>query len=222
MGLILVPTPIGNAADLSFHAREILSAAETVIVEEFKESSVWLRAHGITGKTLERLNEHSTAEDLRRLRDLCRERDVPLITDCGTPGFCDPGADLVALCREAGIPVRALPGPSSLMTLLSLSSRRIDEFVFRGFLPAENQAREKAWQDLAKEKRALVLMDTPYRFEKMIGELEKHFPNRRALVGVNLTQDSEQILEGRPSQIRAQMREKKAEFMILVYPAPLP
>jgi 16S rRNA (cytidine1402-2'-O)-methyltransferase len=217
--LILVPTPIGDASDMSFHAREILAAAPVIIVEEFKESSVWLRAHGISGKRLERLNEHSTPEDLKALLQLCREHDVPLITDCGTPGFCDPGADLVRLCREAGIGVKALPGPSSLMTLLSLSSRRLDEFVFRGFLPAENQAREKAWQDIAKEKRAIVLMDTPYRFEKTLLELEKHFPQRVILVAADLTQPTEQILEGRPAQVRAQVREKKAEFMVLIYPA---
>ena len=217
-GLVLVPTPIGNAQDLSFHAKELLMNAPVIIVEEFKESSHWLRAHGIAGKQLERLNEHSTPADLQALRELCRTQEVPLITDCGTPGFCDPGADLVRLCREAGLPVRALPGPSSLMTLLSLSSQRIDEFVFRGFLPAENTAREKEWQIIAKEPRALILMDTPYRFEKMLLELEKHFPQRKVLLGSNLTQENEVILEGTPAQIRSKINQKKSEFMLLVYP----
>lgn len=219
MGLILVPTPIGNAEDMSLHAKNVLLGAATIILEEFKESTVWLRAHGVSGKTYEQLNEHSTPEDLRRLRDLCREQDIPLITDCGTPGFCDPGADLVRLCREAGIPVKALPGPSSLMTLLSLSSRRLDEFVFRGFLPAENVAREKEWQHIAKEKRAVILMDTPYRFEKMLGELEKHFASRTCLLVMNLTQEGERVIEGSPAALKAAPKEKKAEFLILVYPA---
>ena len=217
-GLVLVPTPIGNAQDMSFHAREVLMRAPLIIVEEFKESSHWLRAHGISGKQLEKLNEHSTPEDLKALREFCKNQEVPLITDCGTPGFCDPGADLVKLCREAGISVRALPGPSSLMTLLSLSSQRLDEFVFRGFLPAENIAREKEWQIISKEPRALILMDTPYRFEKMLLELEKHFPNRRILLGSNLTQENEFIVEGTASHIRSRVNQKKSEFMLLVYP----
>ena len=219
MSLILVPTPIGNAADMSFRAKSVLENASTIIVEEFKESSVWLRAHGITGKSLERLNEHSTPEDLRRLLELCRSQDVPLITDCGTPGFCDPGADLVRLCREAGISVQALPGPSSLMTLLSLSSRRLDEFVFRGFLPAENSAREKEWLRLRGEKRAIIVMDTPYRFEKMQAELELHFPERICLIAMNLSQENERILEGKPAALKRIEKEKKAEFLVLVYPA---
>lgn len=218
MGLILVPTPIGDAQDMSFHARDVLQAAPIIIVEETKESTVWLRAHGITGRRLEKLNEHSTPADLQALLALCRAGDVPLITDCGTPGFCDPGADLVALCRREGIAVKALPGPSSLMTLLSLSGRRLDEFVFRGFLPAENTAREKAWKELAKEKRAILLMDTPYRFEKTLLEAEKHLPSRSMLLGANLTQATEQVLEGTAAQIRARAKEKKSEFMLLVYP----
>ena len=219
MGLILVPTPIGNSADMSFRAKDVLQAASTIILEEFKESTVWLRAHGISGKTFEQLNEHSKADDIQRLRDLCRTQDIPLITDCGTPGFCDPGADLVRACREAGIAVKALPGPSSLMTLLSLSSRRLDEFVFRGFLPAENVAREKEWLQIAKEKRAVILMDTPYRFEKMLLELEKHFASRTCLLVTNLTQENELVLEGTPAALRKVPKEKKAEFLVLVYPA---
>ncbi len=219
MGLILVPTPIGNAADMSFRAKEILSSAPIIIVEEFKESSVWLRAHGISGKQLESLNEHSTPQDLKALLNLCREGDVPLITDCGTPGFCDPGADLVRLCRDQGVAVKALPGPSSLMTLLSLSSRRLDEFVFRGFLPAETVAREKGWLELALERRAIIVMDTPYRFEKTMSDLEKHFPERKMLVAADLTQETEQVLEGRAAQIRLLIKQKKAEFMVLIYPA---
>lgn len=216
--LILVPVPLGNAQDLSFHAKEILSAASTIIVEEFKESSVWLRAHGISGKNLEKLNEHSTDADVERLAALCKEQDIPLITDCGTPGFCDPGANLVAACRKKGISVKALPGPSSLMMVLSLSSVRLDEFVFRGFLPAENEARKKALLDIQNEKRAMILMDTPYRFEKTLKDLQIHFATRKVLIAGNLTGPDEFVLEGKIDEIISRIPGKKAEFMVLIYP----
>lgn len=186
-------------------------------LEERKESTQFLRAHGISGKDYRELNEHSTADDLRDLVKLCEADDTALITDCGTPGFCDPGADLVRLCREKGIPVFSVPGPSSLMGLLSLSSRRIDQFVFRGFLSAESETRAKQWQELKREKRAVVLMDTPYRLEKMMTELCENFGDRTILLTLNLTQSTEQILEGRPEAVKRQIREKKAEFMVLVY-----
>jgi 16S rRNA (cytidine1402-2'-O)-methyltransferase len=218
MSLILVATPIGNLQDIGLRALEILKSADLIILEEFKESTVVLRAHGIAGKKYEQLNEHSTAEDLKRLADLCRSQNVVLITDCGTPGFCDPGAGLVALCRRENIEIRSVPGASSLMTLLSLSSRRLDQFVFRGFLPAENVAREAAWKDLRREKKAVVLMDTPYRFQKMIQELGHYFPDRQALVIIDATQDTEQILEGSGQELAAKTLPKKAEFMLLLYP----
>ncbi len=216
--LTLIATPIGNDQDISLRALEALKNASTIILEEFKESTRFLRAHGISGKTYEQLNEHSKPEDLKRLTELCEKENVILITDCGTPGFCDPGADLVRECRKRGISVQTFPGPSSLMGLLSLSSVRLDQFVFRGFIPAENEARRRAWTDLQKESRALVLMDTPYRFQKMLSEAAEFFPERRMLLTLNLTQETEKILEGPAAQLLRQDLPSKAEFMLLIYP----
>lgn len=217
--MILVATPIGNDQDISLRALETLKNAKTIILEEFKESTRFLRAHGISGKNYEQLNEHSKPEDLKRLVELCATEEVVLITDCGTPGFCDPGADLVHECRKKGIPVLTFPGASCLMGILSLSSVRLDQFVFRGFLPAENEARGKAWLEMKKESRAFVVMDTPYRFQKMLGETAEHFPDRKILLTVNLTQESELILEGTAKEILKKELPAKAEFMLLVYPS---
>jgi 16S rRNA (cytidine1402-2'-O)-methyltransferase len=218
LSLTLVATPIGNDQDISFRALELLKSVQVIVLEEFKESTRFLRAHGISGKTYEQLNEHSTPEDLKRLTELCQSQEVALITDCGTPGFCDPGADLVRECRRRNIPVRTFPGASSLMGLLSLSSERLDQFVFRGFLPAETEARKKSWVELQKENRAIVLMDTPYRFQKMLTETAEHFPERKILLTLDLTQATEKILEGTPAQISKTELPAKAEFMLLLYP----
>ncbi len=219
MPLRLVATPIGNSKDLGFRALEILKSADLIIVEEFKESTVILRAHGITGKKMESLNEHSTAADLQNLADLCENQNVALITDCGTPGFCDPGAHLVDACRKRNIFIETIPGPSSLMSLLSLSSRRLDQFLFRGFLPAETNERAQAVLELKKETRAIIIMDTPYRFQKTLQELDAHLPDRDLLLGINLTQESELILEGTArSFLNHPQLPQKAEFLVLIYP----
>jgi 16S rRNA (cytidine1402-2'-O)-methyltransferase len=221
MSLTLVPTPIGNKDDFSIRALNTLRNADVIILEEFKESSQWLRLHGISGKPMEQLNEHSKADDLQRLAQICQDKTVALITDCGTPGFADPGAHLIAECRKKNIVVQALPGPSSLMTLLSLSSRRLDEFVFRGFLPAETESRKKAWSQMLKEPRAFVLMDTPYRMGKMVDELTENLGDRRLLFVANLTQDDEFVFDGKASKLKIALADnfqsKKAEFMVLVY-----
>jgi len=142
---------------------------------------------------------------------------VVLVSDCGTPSFCDPGFQLVRLCRRAGVGVQTSLGASSLMGLLSLSSEKVESFYFRGFLPAENGAREKEWLQLKKNKSALVLMDTPYRLQKLLAECIQHLPERRILLTLNLSQPDEQVLEGAPEQIKGQLKIEKAEFMILVY-----
>lgn len=218
MSLFLVPTPIGNKDDFTLRAIEVLKRAHTIIVEEFKESSRQLRSIGISGKTLEPLNEHSTPEDYQRLLNLCQNQEVALVTDCGTPGFCDPGGQLVGLCRKANVRVTALPGASSLMTTLSLAGRRLDQFLFRGFLPAERVAREKSWQELKQIKVPIIIMDTPYRFKKTLQECSDFFSSHQVLVTANLTQESEEVFEGAAKNAPDFFKSEKAEFLLVIYP----
>ncbi len=215
--LYIVATPIGDVSEISLRALEILKSAEVIICESTKEASKLLRAHGITGKVYELLNEHTTPDEVKALAEICATRGAALVSDCGTPGFCDPGAHLVKLCRQKKILIKPVLGASALMGLLSLSGERIDQFLFRGFLPAETEARKKALQDIQKEKRAMILLDTPYRLKKTLGDLLEFFPKRRALLALNLTQTDETILEGTPDSLIKQLAFEKAEFMILLY-----
>ena len=217
MPLYLVATPIGHNQDISLRGLEILKMAEIIVVEERKEGAAFLRSHGITGKIYEQLNEHSNKDDLKHLLEICKSKTVALITDCGTPGFADPGADLVHLCRQNRVEIHALPGPSSLMTLLSLSGQRIDSFFYRGFLSAETETRQRELVELAKCKSAIILMDTPYRLQKTLTDLTEHFSHRKILLGLDLTQETEQIFEGIPQSVKEKITQKKAEFIVLIY-----
>lgn len=216
--LYLVATPIGDIQEITLRALEILKNADVILCESTKETSKLLKQLDIKAKKYEILNEHSTLDDLKALTELCKTQIVALVSDCGTPGFCDPGNDLINFCRKQNIPVKSILGASSLMGLLSLTSQRLNEFVFRGFLPAENESRDKEWQKLKNEKRAIVIMDTPYRLRKTIDELSKHFIKRKALLALNLSQEAEQILEGYPAYILQNLNLDKAEFMLMIYP----
>jgi 16S rRNA (cytidine1402-2'-O)-methyltransferase len=218
MALYVTATPIGNPLDLTLRAKEIFSKCNTIIGEEFSEVSKLLKANGFVGKKLEVLNEHTTTEDLTLLVDLCKKQDVALVTDCGTPGFCDPGFQLVRECRKFGLEIKALPGASSLMTLLSLSSQRIYQFHFRGFLPAENVARQKELKIISSSKEALILMDTPYRLKKLLSELSLVLPKRLALLGCDLTQPTEFVIEDQIENLTKKLNQEKAEFILLIYP----
>lgn len=215
--LWIVATPIGETSEITLRALEIIKNADVILCESTKETSKLLKVHQISGKKYELINEHSRPEDIQDLVKICEEQNVALVSDCGTPIFCDPGADLIRACRQKKIPVRSCLGPSSLMGLLSLSSRKLNEFVFRGFLPAETEARKKALLDLKKENRPIVLMDTPYRLKKMLQELKEHFPQRQCLWTLNLSTNEEEIFEGTTTEAAQKISLEKAEFMILLY-----
>lgn len=217
MSLKLVATPIGDPGDITLRAIESLKTAEVVIGEERREVSTLLKKLGIENKELKLLNEHTTNEEVQELLGLCRTKDVALVTDCGTPGFCDPGARLVDVCRKAGVAVTSLPGASSLMSLLSLAALETREFYFAGFPPAEREARAAALKMYVQDPGAVVLMDTPYRLSKLLHELASLQPERRALLGMNLTSANEKVLEGSLANLAKQTEDAKAEFMLLLY-----
>lgn len=222
MSLHLIATPIGNRQDITLRAIDALKNAEIVIGEERREVSRLLKSLGISDRRLELLNEHSKPAEVRALAELCREHAVALVTDCGTPGFCDPGARLVAACRSQGIATTPLPGASSLMCLLSVTGHSMQEFLFRGFLPTKRDVRGLALRELAHEKRPVILMDTPYRMGRLLAELAERFPERRALLGCDFTQESETIVEAHLKDLPGLMGQRKAEFILAVFPNAMP
>jgi 16S rRNA (cytidine1402-2'-O)-methyltransferase len=216
--LYIVATPIGDTTEISLRAIEILKSADIILCESTKETSRFLKTLDIKAKKYELLNEHTTADELNDLIELCRNETVALVSDCGTPAFCDPGNDLIKHCRKQNIEVKSVLGASALMGLLSLSSVRLYQFLFRGFLPAENEKRTLEWSKLKNEKNAFILMDTPYRLKKTIEECVQNIGGRDILLVMNLSQENEHVLEGRPSFVSQSLKFDKAEFMLLVYP----
>lgn len=240
IALYLIATPIGDDTDLSARATRLLLEAKLVIGEEFRPLTTLLKRigrprqptppRGTVGAEppdLEVLNEHSKPEDVKALADrvIAIHKSggfTSLMSDCGTPGFCDPGAPLVAELRRRGYRSSAAPGASALMCLLSLAGARLDQFVFRGFLPASREEREAAMKELVREKRPLIVMDTAYRLEKLLGELSAAMPTRRATLGCDFTSSHERIYEGTLDELSKKWsakspEERKAEFMILLH-----
>ncbi len=216
MSLFVVASPIGHYGDLSLRAIETLKSCDLVIGEEKREVELLLKRAGAFPKPYELLNEHSKSADLELLVKQCASQTVALVSDCGTPGFCDPGADLVRLCRQKNIEIKTLPGPSSLMALLSVCGHRLNEFHFVGFLPRETQDRINKLKEISKSKIATILMDTPYRLKKLLEEINEISPQRQLVLGCDFTQDTEAVYEGTASKILSQLSVEKAEFVLLL------
>lgn len=218
MALYVIATPIGVASDISKRAVEVLNRCATVIGEDYKNTSRLLNSCQILGKEIYELNEHSKQGDLPELCELANSGDAALVSDCGTPGFCDPGAALVQLCRKKKIPVYSVPGPSSLMAFLSVCGLRIDQFMFRGFLPAENTERQKELEKLRRATVPIILMDTPYRLKKLLSELNVALPSKRVILATELSTQDESVLEGTAAAVLQQLRKEKAEFVLCLLP----
>lgn len=218
MSLFVVATPIGNPSDLSVRAREILASADLVIGEELKELRQILKAAGVQGKSLDQLNEHSRPADIEHFVAEARDKIIALVSDCGTPGFCDPGADLVDACYRAGIEVQPVPGPSSLMAFLSICGLRLDRFLFFGFLPAKNDLREKAWSEIKRQTVPVVVMETPYRSGRLCEDIRAQVSQRYCVLATDLTQNSQRVLRGLGSEMIRQKLDD-AEPIAVIMPA---
>lgn len=218
MSLCLIATPIGNPKDISVRALEYLRSCDVIVGEEERELQKFLKLNNIEIGFTELLNEHSPVTDLKKLVALAKEKKVALISDCGTPAFCDPGAELVKACYQSGVNVTTLPGPSSVMAALSLSGFALKEFIFKGFLSQKTEERAKEIKELVREKRSIVLMDTPYRLEKLITELNKEMPEREVFIAANTTQRDEWSFRGQIKSLLPKSAGKKAEFVLVLGP----
>jgi 16S rRNA (cytidine1402-2'-O)-methyltransferase len=218
MSLTLISVPIGNLGDITLRALESLKGAELFIGEERKPMFRLLKELGVaTPQNYELLNEHSTPEDIKRLVEFCKNQNVVLLTDCGTPGFSDPGAELVFACRQKKISVTANPGASSLTTFLSLSGLKLVQFNYDGFLPRDSEERINKFRELAKIKTPTIIMDTAYRLKKTLSECLEFLPNKKFVLGMSLTKPNELVLSGSIESILKNYDGEKHEFLLLIY-----
>lgn len=193
--LYLVPTPIGNLADMTFRAIEVLKSVDVILCEDTRTSGKLLKHFEISKPLLpyHQHNEHKVAEGLSaRLEE---GESMALITDAGTPGISDPGFLLLRLCVQKKIEVQTLPGANALIPALVNSGFPCDKFVFEGFLP-HKKGRQTRFKFLAEEERTIVFYESPHRLLKTLTQLNEFFGERRASVSRELTKMHEETVRG--------------------------
>jgi 16S rRNA (cytidine1402-2'-O)-methyltransferase len=220
-GLYVVATPIGNLADLTYRAVEVLSGVDLVAAEDTRHTRVLLRHYGI-GTPLVALHEHNEDAVAPQLVGRMREgQSLALVADAGTPLLSDPGYRLVRLAISANIIVRAVPGPSALTAALSVAGLATDRFAFEGFLPARQAARVAQLQSLRREQRTLVFFEASHRVLESLADMATVFGGQRAAVVCReLTKRFETVIRaelgGLPAMLAADADQQKGEFVILV------
>ncbi len=217
--LVIVSTPIGNPADISPRALQLLRQANAVVCEERRQGAALLRQFGIENTIID-LNEHSERERIPELLARLKQGEtLALISDHGTPLLADPGSALVEQAIAANVPVSAAPGASSLLAALVVSGLPMDRFRFVGLLPAKREQRRQALAKLRDERDTWVVVDAPYRLAALLDDVRAVLGARRRMaVACDLTMPSEKIVRGTTDQVVAHFRQKpfKGEFVVVV------
>ena len=222
--LYIVPTPVGNLADMTMRAIRVLKEVDLILAEDTRTSGILLKHFEIKTpmQSHHKFNEHQTCE--RIVERLEGGETIALISDAGTPGISDPGFMLSRACREHDIDVECLPGATAFVPALVSSGLPCDRFVFEGFLPMK-KGRATRLAELAAEPRTVVIYESPLRLARTLRQLEETFGgDRPAAVCREISKLHETIKKGTLSELAEfyGVNQAKGEIVIVIEGCPRP
>ncbi len=216
--LYLVATPIGNLADISYRAVEMLRTCDYILCEDTRHSQILLRHYQIDTplKSYHQFNEKKREEEI--LADLEQGKTIALISDAGTPGISDPGCGLVQACLKKQIAVSALPGPCALIQALILSGFAAEPFQFAGFLPKPLSERKERLIELLHYPGTSICYESPHRLVETLSEIALLDPERQLCVLRELTKLHEERRAGTAGALCAHFQDvpPKGEIVLLI------
>lgn len=223
----MVATPIGNLADITERARQILSSVDLIACEDTRHTQKLLQHLGIR-KPLISVHDHNERDRIAEVASRLEQgQSLALVSDAGTPLISDPGFPVVQALRQLGHAVVPIPGPSAMITALSAAGLPTDRFAFEGFLPHKSAARRERLQDVVADPRTLVFYEAKHRILDTLQDMADIFgPEREAVVARELTKTFESFYSGTlPAvleQISSDADQQKGEFVVMVAGNPSP
>ncbi len=219
--LYVVATPVGNLGDITLRALDVLKGVDVIAAEDTRVTVRLLNRHGIAAK-LVAVHEHNERRAAERVIGLLADgKAVALVSDAGTPGIADPGAQVVAAVRGAGYPVVPIPGPNAAAAALSASGFEASRFLFCGFLPARAAERRRVLGDLKTQTALLVFYEAPHRVLDCVADLCAVFGGARGiLIARELTKIHETLhhcrLDEAAAWLQADDNRRRGEFVLIV------
>lgn len=218
MSLFIVPTPIGNLADITFRAIDILKSVDLILAEDTRTSSVLLQYYQIQ-KPITPYHQHNEHKIIHHLSEqLQTGKTMALLTDAGTPGISDPAFLLVRECVKLGIRVECLPGATAFVPALVNSGLPMNSFCFEGFLPLK-KGRQTFLKRMSAEERTMVFYESPMRLVKTLNDFIEYFgAERNCCVSRELTKKFEENKRGTLQEVHDYFNAKpvKGEIVIVV------
>jgi 16S rRNA (cytidine1402-2'-O)-methyltransferase len=218
--LYIVATPIGNLEDITLRALRVLAEVSLIAAEDTRVTRRLLSRYDITTQ-LTSYHEHNARVRLPVLLKRLEDEDIALVCDAGTPAVNDPGQELVSAAACQGIEVVAIPGASALTAAIAVSGIPIsgglgDGFVYLGFLPRRTGERQRLFDSLVSERRALVAFEAPHRLRASLRDLLAHLGDRRIGVCRELTKLHEEVFRGTVSEAVAHFDQPRGEFTLVI------
>ncbi len=217
-GLYIVGTPIGNRADMPPRAVDTLRAVDQILAQDTRRTRPLLSAFDIKKplRSCHGFNEAAISGNL--LKRLRGGESMALVTDSGMPAVSDPGARLVTACRQAGIPVHVVPGPSAVTAAVAASGFGGHGFVFAGFAPRKIGARQRCLESWADAALPLVFFESPHRLCRFLKDVDTVLGDRELYIGRELTKKFEQHYWGCASYLLQHFEDHlpRGEFVVVV------
>ena len=214
-GLYIVSTPIGNLGDITIRALEILKSSDFILCEDTRVSSKLLSYYKISTKLISnhKFNEKKNINKI--LSILKSEKVVSLISDAGTPTISDPGNILIKKCVENNLDVFSIPGPSAVISAVSLSGFA-DRYYFHGFLPEKKTQIEKDFQNISKINSSIVFFISSKKINKIINLIKKYFTGREILICREITKLYEENIRNFVDDLKEFEKEMKGEMTVMI------
>lgn len=223
--LYVIGTPIGNLEDVTLRALRVLKEVDVVLCEDTRVTHRLLSKYEITTPTLSYHTQSKFAKVEKIFGLLAEGKNLALVSDAGTPCISDPGMLLVSQVREKfgdAVAIVPIPGPSALVTALSVAGVSVAEFTFLGFLP-HKKGRETLFKEIAVAERMMVFYESPHRMEKTLDSLEKFCgAERQIIVAREITKIYEEFVRGTVAEVKAHFAKNtdrmRGEFVVMVQP----
>lgn len=218
--LYIVPTPIGNLADISQRALDILEQVDMIACEDTRESGKLLKHYDIKSRLIA-LHDHNEKQRTEWIAEqLQQNKSIALISDAGTPLISDPGYRLVSYLRQHNYQVVPIPGACAAITALSASGLPSDRFSFEGFLPSKSKARQDKLIDLQEESRTMIFYESPRRILDTLVEIKQVWgSDREVVIARELTKVYETFLSGSVDEVidmvQSDPNQQKGEFVLV-------
>lgn len=214
--LYLVATPIGNLEDITLRAINVLNQVDIIAAEDTRHTLKLLNHLNIKKPLISYYKETEKIKSEILIEKLLSGKNIALVSDAGTPVISDPGEEIVKQCIEKNIKIIPIPGACAFINALICSGFNTREFIFIGFLPANNSDKKNKLEEIKDENKTLIFYEAPHKIKSTLEVMKEILGDRNIVLAREITKIHEEFIRGHISEVQEKINEARGEFVILI------